>query len=180
MFVFTASSDIGESLWQLVQCWIVAERLGRKLFVKWPGLPAELRLAACYDANRHSMTNAQPYKEGLYRTQTNEHLVLYYYRRIFTQILLCKSPPARALRICFCGEESFAYEERVRHHYRYNQKEVYRLDKLAADSWANFLLMRDCDVLVGRRTLFFDAAFKTVVRRRERWVLTDDRVLYEK
>jgi len=185
MIVFTASADIGNSLWSLVQCWIVAERLGHRLLVRWGNLPADrLSLSPFYDASRHNTTNAFNYTQGAYREEHNKYLLIYYYRRIFAQVLLIRQRPrfqSHYIRLAFWGNDALLHSDTVLTHHRYTIKEIHRFGaETAIESWATFLHLRECDVLVAARSRFTEALLLTMSKKKEWWVVNGIAITLEK
>lgn len=184
MIVFQGDNDIGMSLWRLVQAWIVAERIGQRLAVRWDHLPPDkLHIAPFYDANRLNTTGAMLYVQGAYREETNPHLLLYYYRRIFIQILIQRhrQEPHTLTRIAFWGDDALTHFDTINNHYRYTFKEFYKFTGTnAIESWTAFFYLRDCDVIIASSSRFIDAAIKTSGKKRERWLVNGIGITLEK
>jgi hypothetical protein len=205
MIVVRATTDIAKSLAQLVQAWIVSERTNNRLFVQWDSLPRDLvTIHPFFDATVNDTKGTTIYTPAIHREETNKHLLIYYYQRIFVQILVIKHPPTLPYahkQIAVWGPEALKYLDTVSRHHWCKMKNVYRFGAISAsptpsqpgivapryldistdtaESWSNLFRLMVCNVIIAPATPFIEIANR-LVRGKELWIASEHGVVLQR
>ena len=193
------TENITTTLTNIVQGWLLAERSNQRFAIEWPNIPERLRLQPFFDSSKLDSRGATFYQSSAQPAETNRHLLQYYYRRLFTQILHIKHPtllPYAHKHLVVWSEASFPFLEKLVRHHWCKTKIVYRFGTVAGkqapievpftpgvvaakqhdqislveENWNTFLFLAACEVLVGPPSSFLDTV-ALCFRNKEQWVV---------
>lgn len=164
MLVCRPSNEIVTGFNDIIQAWIIAERLNKKLAIVSDDIPY---LNPYFDYSKIktviSSTSIVEYKNLLLPEETNKDLLKYYYYRFFKEIIRFTPRPKHLIKhIVLWGDKALTKKEEISKKYKLYSKTFYRFtDDDSHENWVNFLLLRYADVIVSESTPFIDLVVST-------------------
>lgn len=163
MIIFRSSSNVIVSFNEMIQAWITAERLNKRLLIVSDDIP---HLNPYFNYEKYPIKNSPEfieYKNLMFPEETHKDLLKYYYIRFFLEIIRYKPKPKYNTKyIVFWGDKAISEQQKILDKYRYYNKKVLRFtDEDAFENWSNFVMLHSSDIIVSENSEFIDIVIQT-------------------